>query len=129
MTHANSKQFLRPTILVVFSLAVSMALALAISSYFPVATHLEPFDELVDRVSGLQQPSKDLSPEEVVRIQLDAVTDDDWGRGAMQCMYFASPANRVITGPFERFGRMLRSPPFQVFSNPDQVLVGNATII
>ena len=62
--------------------------------------------------NGGPSPSKGLSPREVVRLQLDALghnaeLGDDSGIAA--AFRFASPANRAVTGPLERFAGMLKN--------------------
>lgn len=55
-------------------------------------------------------PHPDLAPDEVVRIQLEALRDggpDD--AGIAVAFRFASPENRRVTGPLARFARMIRS--------------------
>ena len=55
-------------------------------------------------------PSREWSPYDVVRIQLEALRGiDATDRGIATAFRFASPANKVSTGPLVRFGRMLRS--------------------
>lgn len=56
-------------------------------------------------------PSPDLSPEEVVRIQVEALQRNDEptpDAGIEAAFRFASPSNRQATGPLARFSRMIR---------------------
>ena len=56
-------------------------------------------------------PSPDLSPRQVVGLQLDALRRNDaLGRdaGIAIAFRFASAANRAVTGPIERFAGMLK---------------------
>src|SRR4051812_23089651 len=58
-------------------------------------------------------PSPDLSPRQVVRIQLDALRRNDVpapDAGIATTFRFASRANRQATGPLRRFAEMLRNP-------------------
>ena len=56
-------------------------------------------------------PSPDLSPAEVVRIQVEALQANDDPRpdaGIEAAFRFASPGNRRATGPLPRFAQMIR---------------------
>lgn len=58
------------------------------------------------------EPSPDLSPAEVVRIQVEALKRNDDptpGAGIATAFRFASPGNRAATGPLPRFDRMVRA--------------------
>ena len=65
----------------------------------------------------LVRPEKSLSPADVVRIQLEAISANRRGddmTGIEQVWTFAHPDNRRLTGPLPRFARMLRSPNYQM---------------
>lgn len=124
MNQVKSKNPLRSTVLVVVCLAISAIIAIAVAELPPSREAPDAIDELAARVSAMKYPNRGLSPEDVVRIQLDACADQDWGRGSLQCFCFASPANRAVTGPVDRFGQMLRLSPYDVLSRPDCVLIG-----
>lgn len=58
-------------------------------------------------------PTPALTPEDVVRIQLEALRhNDERNRGIEVAFRFASPANRVHTGPLPRFIGMIRNGPY-----------------
>ena len=58
-------------------------------------------------------PRPGLSPGEVIRIQIEALRhNDEQDRGIEVAFRFASPANRVTTGPLPRFIRMIRRGPY-----------------
>ena len=63
------------------------------------------------------QPSPDLSPEDVISIQLKALSDVEndptTNSGVARVWAFAHPANRIVTGPIARFTRMLQSPHYR----------------
>ena len=82
--------------------------------------------QLASEFVGLQPPTPDLSPKQIVDIQIAAMADSDKKRGALQCASFASPENFAVTGPLEKFARMLDGPKFLVLSSPDLVVVGDA---
>lgn len=57
-----------------------------------------------------REPDVDLPPEEVVKIQLDLLQNNDLlpdNAGLRAAYAFASPASRVIAGPFERYVLLL----------------------
>lgn len=81
------------------------------------------------------QPSPDLDPEDVVRIQVEALQNNDVpapDAGIGVAFRFASPGNRVATGPLPRFTQMIRMgyPDLLGFERaeyaPIQVLDGRA---
>ena len=61
-------------------------------------------------------PSQELSPREVIRIQLNALqknSADMPSAGIEQTWAFAHPKNRAVTGPIERFEQMLKNKNYQ----------------
>jgi len=72
------------------------------------------------QAAQLPRPSVDLQPGDVVRIVIDALAHNDEpyaDAGIETTFYFASPANRVNTGPLDRFTRMVKSPPYGIMVN------------
>ncbi len=62
------------------------------------------------------EPSPLLSPHDVVRIQIEALRMNDTpydNRGVEVTFNFASPANKRVTGPLERFKVMVRNPIYE----------------
>ncbi|MFB3087552.1 MAG: DUF4864 domain-containing protein [Acidiferrobacterales bacterium] len=62
------------------------------------------------------QPDPKYSPEQVVRIQIEALGKKDiphTNAGIEIAFRFASPANKRITGPLERFTRMVSGPVYE----------------
>ncbi len=63
--------------------------------------------------SEIVLPAPDLTPQQVVRIQLDAMrrNDDPLPNSGIELAFrFASPANKVHTGPLSRFAQMVKGP-------------------
>ncbi len=61
------------------------------------------------------EPAPSLSPREVVSIQIEALRNNDSpyeDRGVEVTFNFASPANKRLTGPLERFKVMVRNPTY-----------------
>ncbi len=66
-----------------------------------------------DPLSDALAPAPALSPGDVVRIQLEALRHNDQDNQGIEVAFrFASPANRVNTGPLERFVSMIRKGPY-----------------
>ncbi len=69
-----------------------------------------------DYANGAPSPDPDLSPREVVQVQLNALRrNEELGgdEGIATAYRFASPANRAVTGPLERFVGMLKNPLYR----------------
>ena len=63
----------------------------------------------------LRQPNSELQPGEVVQIIIDALAENDYpfpDAGIETTFNFASPANKVNTGPLERFVTLVKGPVF-----------------
>ena len=55
----------------------------------------------------LAKPNKTLNPYDVVKIQLEALKNNDsQDKGIKQTWLFAHPDNKKITGPFDKFKQM-----------------------
>ncbi|MBX3433706.1 MAG: hypothetical protein KF847_10335 [Pirellulales bacterium] len=74
-------------------------------------------------------PSPGLTPDEVVEIQLAGLADHERPAvGILQCYCFASPLNALANGPLERFGQIVRAPPFDVMATARARLVGKPVV-
>ena len=65
--------------------------------------------------SASNRPHPDLSPVEVVGIQIDALIKNDdphEDAGVETAFRFASPGNKVNTGPLSRFIQLAHSPAY-----------------
>ena len=66
-----------------------------------------------DPIVAGARPLPTLAPEDVVRIQLEALRRNDTGDGGIAIAFrFATPDNRRSTGPLSRFARMIKQGPF-----------------
>ena len=75
-------------------------------------------------------PSPALTPTEVVRIQLDALRQNDQpypDAGIETTFSFASTGNQIVTGPVERFGRMIKGG-YAVMLDHERAEYDNAVI-
>jgi hypothetical protein len=76
-------------------------------------------------VSGLAQvtdltPRPELSPEQVVQYQVEALQHNDEPKadaGIERAFRFASPSNKQMTGPLEKFIRIVKSPVYSSMLN------------
>tara|TARA_B100000965_G_scaffold339657_1_gene307437 strand:+ start:3914 stop:4369 length:456 start_codon:yes stop_codon:yes gene_type:complete len=64
------------------------------------------------------KPNKKLGPYEVVKIQLEALQNNDKkDLGIKQTWIFAHPDNKKITGPYERFRIMIYGKQYKILLN------------
>jgi hypothetical protein len=76
-----------------------------------------------------RKPSPKLTPEDVIRLQINALSAEGPIKTRIQrCYEFASPANRLNTGPVKRFGEMIRQPKYAVLLDAKHFLVGRASV-
>lgn len=64
---------------------------------------------------SLPTPTRDLSPTDVVRTQVEALGNNDTpyeGAGIEATFNFASPQNKEATGPLDRFRRLFDTPAY-----------------
>ena len=65
----------------------------------------------------LQKPTPDIKPEDVVKIQLSSLMNNNQpyvNAGIEQTWEFAHPSNRAFTGPIQRFTQMMYAPSYAV---------------
>lgn len=77
----------------------------------------------VDSLGSLREsePSPGLSPKDVVEIQLMAFGNNGESDDGISIAFrFASPANRAVTGPLERFSQMMRAGVYAVMLDHDR---------
>lgn len=75
-------------------------------------------------------PSASLTPEQVVRIQLKALRlNDSRNRGIEVAFRFASPDNKLQTGPLPRFISMLHQRPYSLMLAYDNVSYDRVEIV
>jgi hypothetical protein len=77
----------------------------------------------------IQLPDPRLSPADVVRLQVDALgafRDDE--SAIRQCYVLASPSNRAVTGPLDRFTAMVQNATYGALVRQTSALVGQPVI-
>ncbi len=75
----------------------------------------------------ITQPHPELSPEQVIRIQLDALQNNDLlpdNGGIRLAFNFASPANREFTGPIDHFITIVNSVMYRDLIGFERAEVG-----
>lgn len=80
-----------------------------------LAVLLLPAAVVLSAQHGGPEPSPDLTPAEVVGIQLEALqaNDEPYPDAGIETTFrFASPANQVATGPLDRFAVMVKGPVY-----------------
>lgn len=85
--------------------------ALLLVLFLPAILVLTSTNEATD-----PDPSPDLAPEEVVRIQVEALQTNDEPEddaGIATAFRFASPENQAATGPLDRFTEMVKGPVYR----------------
>ena len=76
-------------------------------------------------------PGPEYGPADVVRIQVQALADNDTpysNAGIEVAFRFASPANKRVTGPLWRFIRMLYGPTYRPFLHHQAAHFGDVDI-
>lgn len=95
-------------------LTVAMLLASAFPSWAQSSAEMHLSPHLV--------PKPGLSPDQVVQIQLNALRhNDERNRGIEVAFRFASPGNKLQTGPLPRFISMIRQGPYRLMLAYDNV--------
>ena len=77
-------------------------------------------DQLLAGDLNSTQPHPSLSPKDVVQIVMNALKNNDHpnkNSGIAITFKFASPANKINTGPLERFNSILKSRTFRPMIN------------
>jgi len=68
-------------------------------------------------IAELLKPTPEINPEDVVRIQLSSLMNNNepyLNAGIEQTWEFAHPSNRAFTGPIQRFTQMMYAPSYAV---------------
>lgn len=92
----------------VYPAGVWLSLAVIVFS----SNHLNAAFSEAPQTSHLPQPQLNLKPEQVVRIVIEALANNDSpyaDAGIATAFNFASPANKVSTGPLKRFTSMVNA--------------------
>jgi|GEM_PF-211316 len=87
--------------------------------------------QALDQDLRLASPDPELQPKTVVAIQMEALGKNArWGgdQGIGVAFRFASPSNRRVTGPLERFIQLVANPAYSVMLDHEGVEVGDARL-
>ena len=77
------------------------------------------------------QPSPALTPQQVVQVQIDALRRNDIPKadaGIELSFRFASPSNRLVTGPLDHFIAIVRSPVYSPLLNSISAAVEDSEV-
>lgn len=75
-------------------------------------------------------PHRSLTPEQVVRCQMEALSSNDSSdQGIAVAFRFASPGNKEVTGPLPRFIHMIKHSPYRVMLRPRLIEYGDVEIV
>jgi hypothetical protein len=108
--------FIMKKIYILQILAAILAASLAFWLYQQFSKVKQVPVQLIRSETSMPQPNADLSPQEIVKIQLEAMQHNDHpypDRGIEVAYQFASPENRRNTGPLERFTRMVKNDTYE----------------
>ncbi|GAB5405492.1 MAG: hypothetical protein Aurels2KO_37230 [Aureliella sp.] len=91
-------------------------------------------EPILEAPEGTDQPdlyvgvaSADMTPEEVVGKQVQSIRDAvDSPESIRECFALASPGNRKLTGPVERFADMVMTEPYAILAKAPEIQVGTA---
>jgi len=85
----------------------------------------------VEHWNNPTEPAPELSPSEVISIQLEALKNNDMptpDSGIRTTFSFASPANRQFTGPIDRFIALVKNPLYASMLNYQAAELGPLNI-
>ena len=88
---------------------------------------IAPADPATQPAAAAKSPSPDpkMKPDEVVRAVIESLsTNDAADNGIRTTWKFASPANKEMTGPIERFIPMVKTPAYAPMLQRNQVHYG-----
>lgn len=89
----------------------------------------QPDWSALQAAATLVQPSPCLTPQAVVELQVQALREFRTRDAALlQCLAFASPSNRAITGTPPQFAAMVRRPTYRALIEAEQAIIGSATV-
>jgi len=111
----------RITRISLFGLLLCASLALASSTTQPSAGDM-----------NAPSPKPELTPDQVVRIQVNAMKDNDKpapDAGIATTFRFASPGNKQKTGPLEQFIKMVKGPEYGILINCQSAEFGDPHVV
>jgi hypothetical protein len=97
----------------------------------PALTTVAEADEPKVINSNSLKPNPNYSPADVIRIQLQALSDNNHpyeNAGIEVAFRFASPANKGATGPLDRFIQMVHNPAYRPMLNHQAVFYGELQV-
>jgi hypothetical protein len=112
------------------ALVVSVMSAVKAEAEHCSVTQHEPDPEVESLLSHFPMPGTNLTPDQVVKIQLSAFkVNDAADQGVRKAYEFSSPASRLLAGPMERFSLLVRNPVYAPLLNFESVSFGPVQVI
>ena len=78
------------------------------------------FDSVPISKAELLKPNSNIKPDKVIEIQLSGLQNNDLvykDSGIEQTWNFAPPSNKKVTGPLDKFKRMIKGDSYQMMIN------------
>jgi hypothetical protein len=97
------------------TIGATMALVMALALLAAMPSQAAIAEQMAH--PALPQPSKQRQPQDVVRIVIEALArnDEPFADAGIETTFaFASPANKVNTGPLAKFAQMVRNPTYGI---------------
>ena len=121
MTSSTSIKTIRPLL--------SLLITLVLINFHPFAAAAEPKSDKTDQSHSVAEsvgptPSPALSPEDVIRIQLEALRNNNkpYANAGIEITFrFASPGNKQVTGPLGHFATLFDAFPYNALLDFDDV--------
>ncbi|MCB9077573.1 MAG: DUF4864 domain-containing protein [Anaerolineaceae bacterium] len=102
----------------IFATTLLVLIAAGCSSSLPETAQLVTHSKQAIHLDDTLQPGPELSPEDVVKIQVEALQNNDSDDTGIEIAFrFASPANRQATGPLHRFTYLVKNPTYRPMLN------------
>ena len=101
-----------------WTLVISILLLSLTGCSLPSPLTADDADQTTGANGEQLQPNPELTPDQVVRIQVEALQNNDSEDHGIEVTFrFASPANRQLTGPIGRFKRLVKNPAYRPMLN------------
>jgi hypothetical protein len=115
-------------LLVLLLVAIGIASGVAWARRNAAGTSAIEFEPVT--AEGVVAPNPSFAPDDVVRLQLEALAQfRDEPQAMQQCFALASPANRAVTGPLARFTVMIMNPEYRPLVMHEDQLVGTPIVL
>lgn len=122
-------KFVRPSLIACICVVAASLIARYLgANSVPLRLATTSEEQLVAELASFELPHPQMTPVDVVKLQLRSLAVRHGELGILQCRCFASPANRASTGAWQDFASMVRRPPYAALGTAEHYLVGTPTI-